>query len=239
MTHAALPKAMFFDMDGTILDWETDLETDWRAACVRGCDGQPGMPSAADLFAAITQARTAFWHDPVRATAGRMDLNLASRTIVADAMASLGHADARLAAQIAADYRTRRDAAIAPFPGAFTTLEALRARGIGMALITNGAAHSQRRSVERFGLGRYFDCVVIEGEFGCGKPDERVFRHALSSCGAEPGEAWMVGDNLEADIATPARLGMHTVWVDGGGHGLPAGSTITPHRTVRSIAELV
>lgn len=234
----ALPKAIFFDMDGTILDWETNLETDWRAACERGCAHLDGL-SAPTLFEAVTQARTEFWHDPVRATAGRMDLDLASRTIVADAMASLGHADPDGAAAIAADYRARRDAAIVPFPGAIETLQALRERGVRMALITNGAAKSQRRNVERFGLAPYFDCVVIEGEFGCGKPDERVFVHAMASCGVEPGDTWMVGDYIEADIVTPVRLGMHAVWVDGGGYGLPAGSAATPHRIVRSIAELV
>ena len=103
---------------------------------------------------------------------------------------------------------------IAPYAGAIETLEAIRARGIPMALITNGEANNQRRSVEKHALEQYFHCIVIEGEFGVGKPDESVFRHALSAVGVTPEQTWMVGDSLEADIATPHRLGMHTVWVD-------------------------
>ena len=128
---------------------------------------------------------------------------------------------------------------LALYPGATETLQRVRDRGMRMALITNGEGAMQRRSVERFGLADYFDCVIIEGEFGTGKPDVRVFRHALATCGVDTGDAWMVGDNLTADIATPHRLGMHTVWIDEAGEGLPAGATVTPHRIIRRIAELL
>jgi putative hydrolase of the HAD superfamily len=111
--------------------------------------------------------------------------------------------------------------------------------GLKMALITNGNAISQRRSVERFGLTPYFDCIVIEGEFGAGKPEERVFRHALDTCGVDPSRTWMVGDNLEADIVTPHRLGMHTIWVDEAGSGVPTDAVAKPHRSIRAVRELL
>jgi putative hydrolase of the HAD superfamily len=128
---------------------------------------------------------------------------------------------------------------MALYPGAIETLETLRDRGVAMALVTNGAAESQRQTIERFGIARYFQCIVIEGEFGCGKPDERVFHHALSSVTCEPQHAWFVGDNLEADIAVPRRLGMHTVWVDEAGSGVPDAAPATPHRIIRAISELL
>jgi putative hydrolase of the HAD superfamily len=126
-----------------------------------------------------------------------------------------------------------------PYPSAIDTLDALRARGVRMALLTNGEAKNQRRSVVQHKLEQYFDCVVIEGEFGIGKPDERVFRHALQACSSEPSSTWMVGDSLEADIAPTIALGMHTVWVDELGDGLPHTSKVHPHRIVRAISELV
>jgi putative hydrolase of the HAD superfamily len=66
-----------------------------------------------------------------------------------------------------------------------------------------------------------------------------VFRHAPASCGVEPLETWMVGDNLEADIATPRALGLHTVWIDEAGAGVPAESAVTPHRVIRRISEML
>ncbi|HEY8172936.1 MAG TPA: HAD family hydrolase [Dehalococcoidia bacterium] len=230
----ALPKAIFFDMDGTILDWQSGMEESWLASCEAHCDG---TFTAAAMHDAIRNRRTWFWDDHERATTGRMDLDAASRAIVAHAFDDMRIAHLDLAHRIADDYRARRDLAIAPYPGAFDTLQSCRDRGVRMALITNGNATTQRRNVERFGLPKYFDCVVIEGEFGCGKPDERVFHHALTSCGVEARDTWMVGDSLEADIATPVKLGMHTVWINS--DGVEPQDGITPHRTVKSIAELL
>ncbi len=230
------PKAVFFDLDGTILDWETGMEDSWLAACEQYCDG---AHTPAQLHEAIRTRRTWFWEDPDRAYRGRMDLDGASREIVAHAFVDLGVDDVRTAHRLADYYRALRTAAIAPYPGAIETLDAFHRRGIPLALITNGDARNQRRSVERYALERYFRCIVIEGEFGVGKPDERVFRHALAAAACAPAEAWMVGDNLAADIETPHRLGMHTVWVDAQARGLPDGATVRPHRIVRSIAELV
>ena len=232
----SVPQAIFFDMDGTILDWETGMEDSWLASCEKYCDG-PHTPG--QLHEAIRTRRTWFWADAERAYRGRMDLDGASREIVRHAFTDLCIDRLDVADSLADYYRAQRAAAIAPYPGATETLKALRERGIPLALITNGGARSQRVSVEKHALEQYFECIVIEGEFGCGKPDERVFRHALAATGCAPERAWMVGDNLAADIETPHRLGMHTVWVDARGAGLPDGAPVRPHRIVQSIAELV
>jgi putative hydrolase of the HAD superfamily len=223
-------------MDGTVLDWTTGMEESWLASCEKHCDGSH---APAQLHDAIRIRRTWFWDDAERAYRGRMDLDGASREIVRHAFADLGLDTVDVAHSLADYYRALRSAAIAPYPGAIETLQALRERGIPMALITNGEARNQRRSVEKHALAQYFDCIVIEGEFGAGKPDERVFRHALSAVGSDPAQTWMVGDNLEADIATPHRLGMHTVWVDAESRGLPKRAPVRPHRIVRTISELV
>jgi putative hydrolase of the HAD superfamily len=213
------------------------MEESWLASCEAHCDGELYLPTV--LHEAIRKRRTWFWDDPQRAMTGRMDLDAASREIVSCAFADLSLKDVALAHRIADDYRQRRFEVMAPYSGAVDVLETLRARGMRMALITNGNAISQRRSVERFGLAPYFDCVVIEGEFGVGKPDERVFLHALASCGVEAARTWMVGDSLEADIVKPLELGMHTVWIDEQGVGLPSADHPRPHRVITSIIELL
>lgn len=230
------PAAIFFDLDGTILDWRTGMEQCWRAACEAHSDGSF---EPARLHEAVRARRTWFWDDSERARVGRLDLDAASREIVRHAFADLALTDIDLAYSIADDYRARRVQFIAPYPGAIETLASLRARGIRTALLTNGGAAGQRQSVERFGLARYFDCVVIEGEFGVGKPDERVFRHALESVSATPEGTWMIGDSLEADIAPALALGMHAVWVAVDGVEPPAEPPLRPHRIVRSIRELL
>ena len=233
------PKAIFFDMDGTLVDWQTGMEDHWRDACATGCLSFDAAIDPAKLYDAVVARRTWFWDDDARSHRGRMDLDGASRQIVEHALADLGVANLKLATSIATDYRAQRAAALVCYPGAVETLEAIRARGITMALITNGEARNQRRTIEQCGIESYFGCIVIEGEFGCGKPDQRVFHHALAACNVDPADTWMVGDNHAADIVTPHALGMHTVWVDETGAGLPAHASVRPHRVIRAIAELI
>ena len=83
------------------------------------------------------------------------------------------------------------------------------------------------------------DAVVVEGEFGIGKPEPAVFRHALAAVGRQPHEAWMVGDDLAKDIAGGDAAGLHTVWVDSRHEGLPEAPAAHPHRIVHAIAELL
>lgn len=230
------PTAVFFDMDGTILDWQSGMEETWRASMERHNDGSYEVHAMHEL---IRTRRDWFWSDPERARTGRLDLDEASRVIVRSAFEDAGLTALEVADSIANWYRRERAKALVPYPGAIETLEAFRSRDIPLALLTNGGATSQRASVERHNLEAYFHCIVIEGEFGAGKPDERVFRHALQATGSEPETTWMVGDNLAADIAPAVELGMHAVWVDERGEGLPEGAPTTPHRIIRAITELI
>ena len=232
------PKAILFDLDDTILSASAHRHAIMADVAARYAPSVPGV-SAGDLLAALRDGAGDYWDDPARHREGRLDPTGATRAIAEIALTSLGASDAGpIAAKIAHDYMAAQDAALKPFPGAIETLERLREMGMPLALITNGGSKGQREKVVRFDLERYFDCIVIEGEFGVGKPDERVYRHALSELNAAPEDAWMVGDNLEWEVAVPQRLGLYAVWVDWEGGGLPEGSDVRPDRIVRAISEL-
>jgi putative hydrolase of the HAD superfamily len=88
-------------------------------------------------------------------------------------------------------------------------------------------------------LEPFFDYVLIEEEFGAGKPDPRVYLQALDQLHVAPGEAWMVGDHLEWDVAAPQQLGIFGIWHDFAGTGLPSPCTITPDRIIQTLIELL
>lgn len=232
-----LPRAMLLDMDDTILVDSAKADDCWRAVLHRFASRLSGLAPEA-LFAAIQDYRDWFWSDPERHRRGRLDLDAARQEIVAAALLRLGIDTPTLAGKMARAYSAQREDAMRPFPGAIKTLHWLRGRGVGLALLTNGAADPQRRKIEKWGLAPFFDCIVVEGEFGVGKPDERVYRHALAQLGVTPVEAWMVGDNLEWDVAAPQQLGMSGIWVDFAGTGLPAFSPVRPDRIIRTLSEL-
>jgi putative hydrolase of the HAD superfamily len=232
------PQAIIFDLDDTIIDDSSSVEPAWRSVCEEAAKQVQGLNADA-LLAALAPARRRFWSDPDRHREGRLNLRAATGRIVYEALRSLGLDLPALARQIAHRYRDLREAAARPFPGAIATLEGLRAMSIHLGLITNGSATSQRVKIERFDLARHFDSLIIEGEFGCGKPDKRVYVTTMRSLESQPDQTWSVGDNLEWDIAAPQRLGLYAVWVDVSGAGLPAGAQVEPDRVIRSIAELL
>jgi putative hydrolase of the HAD superfamily len=87
-------------------------------------------------------------------------------------------------------------------------------------------------------LAPFFDCIVIEGEFGAGKPDRRVYAYAIAQLDVQPEDVWMVGDNLEWDVAGPQQMGIKGIWIDSARLGPPEDSSVRPDLIVASLAEL-
>jgi HAD superfamily hydrolase (TIGR01458 family) len=73
-----------------------------------------------------------------------------------------------------------------------------------------------------------------------GKPSAAYFDAALAALDAEPGLTWMVGDDLEADIAGARSCGLRAVLVRTGKFRPDAveQSGITPDGIISSIAQL-
>ncbi len=231
------PKAILLDLDDTILADSESARCSWRTVSEQfalhvGCT--PG-----ELLATIRAYANWYWSDPERHRQGRLDLNASRREIVVAALGSMGIDNPPLAAEIAQAYIDLRDATVRPFDGVMDALRSFRDRGLRLALITNGNAAFQRSKIDKFGLARFFDCILIEGEFGVGKPDERVYRHVLDQLQVIPQETWMVGDHLEFDVSAPQRLGIYSIWVDVAGSGLPESSPVRPDRIIRTLSELI
>ena len=229
-------RALLLDLDDTLLDYSGGVDASWAEACRAHC-GRGGLDSAA-VIRAVAESRRSFWDDPERNRRERVNMPRAWQRIVEHALACLGVSPDGLARTIAEDFAARRRATLRLFPDTLACLERLRERGVPLGLVTNGDAAQQRDKVQRFGLARFFGAIVIEGEFGAGKPDEVVYRHALDTLGAEPPDAWMVGDNLDFDVAGAQRLGVRGVWLDRPGRGLPAGSPVRPDEIIRSLSAL-
>ena len=238
MTSAKVPRAVLLDLDDTIVAFSASALPCWQSICERFAPRIEGLTAKA-LFEAIQESRDWFWQDAERARWGRLDLQAARYAVVTEAFARLGMAAPDWAHEMADTYAAERDEMVELLPGALESLRFLKAQGVRLGLLTNGPARAQQRKLERFNLTPLFDVIVIEEEFGAGKPDLRVFQHALAQLQVQPAEAWMVGDRLELDIAPAQQLGIRAVWIDPTGTGLPAASPAQPDETVSSLAELV
>lgn len=126
-----------------------------------------------------------------------------------------------LSDKLADIYSVISDQMVHLFPSTIKTLEKLKETGVRLGMITNGNCESQWSKINRFGLAKYFDRILIEGEVGYGKPDIRIYKSALSFFNVSPDVIWMVGDNLVWDIKAPQSLGIYGIWHDHCKIGLP------------------
>jgi putative hydrolase of the HAD superfamily len=228
-------RALLLDLDDTLLDYSGGVDACWEAACATAA----GELAQAPLVAALAETRRAFWSDPEHNRRERVHMVRAWTRIATLALEQCG-GDQRLGAAIAEAFAARRRSVMALFPDALQVLTTLRERGTPLGLVTNGDAREQRAKIERHDLARFFDAMVIEGEFGAGKPDAAVYRTALSGLGVAPGpEVWMVGDHLEFDVAGPQRVGLRAAWLDRPGLGVPAESAVCPDRILRGLVDLL
>jgi putative hydrolase of the HAD superfamily len=121
--------------------------------------------------------------------------------------------DIALAEELAERFPLERRTRHEVFPDVEPALAELR-ESHTLALVTNGASCLQREKLAASGLGDYFEIVVVSGEFGVGKPDPSIFRHALSQLRSDGSGAVMVGDNLTRDIDGAIAAGLEGVWIN-------------------------
>ena len=232
------PQAILFDMDDTLISSFKGHPRDvWRRTLDQfhaDLDHSTLDATADALYGAALE----FWSDVSRHKAARLDLVRTRREITGIGLRQVGVVDQNLAHQIADALHELRDREMSLFPHAHETLDLLRAAGVRLALITNGATQPQWEKIRRFDFERRFDHIQVEGDVGFGKPEPEAYLHALRAVGADTQSAWMVGDNLEWEVAAPKRLGIHTVWHDHTGNGLPDNAPAQPDRIIRGLAEL-
>jgi putative hydrolase of the HAD superfamily len=236
-----LPRAMLIDMDDTILSAYGRPEIAWHHIAAEFADELAPLPPPVVAGAVLSFARD-FW--ATAEPAWRLKLGEARRLSVQggfDALAAAGHQQlpADLAIRIADRFSAYREEEMFIFPGAHDAIDRLRTLGVKLALVTNGAADTQRAKVERFELAHRFHHIQIEGEHGFGKPEERAYLHAMDALGVTAEHTWMIGDNLEWEVEVPQKLGIYAIWMDVHGDGLPPGSTVKPDRIIRSLGELL
>ena len=100
---------------------------------------------------------------------------------------------------------------IRPVPGAGETLDALRSRGVRLALLSNATSGRYVAGViDRMGWRGYFDPLVVSADIGVRKPRPEAFRAVLDRWPHDPDEIAMVGDSLYHDVKGAQALGLVT-----------------------------
>jgi putative hydrolase of the HAD superfamily len=231
------PRGILLDLDDTILRYSAAGWDCWRALWAREVAERFDVDEDA-FVEALRRSAGEYWSDPVRSEAGRMDPWTARRRIVEGGLEALGMEAPGLAGALAEAFVREREDLVRPFEGAIEAVRELRGMGLALGLVTNGLSSFQRAKIERWELADLFDVIVVESEFGAGKPDAAVYHHALGALALGAEEAWMVGDDLDWDVAGAQAVGVRGVWHDWEGSGLPADAAVRPDEIIGRLAEL-
>src|SRR5262249_54106431 len=98
-------------------------------------------------------------------------------------------------------------------PDTAEVLDALRARGLTLAVVSNADGRVEADLV-RCGLGSRFATIVDSHLVGVEKPDPEIFALALRRLGAAADAALYVGDILAVDVLGARRAGLDAVLLD-------------------------
>ncbi len=119
--------------------------------------------------------------------------------------------------------------ATASLPQALGTLDALRAAGLRLAVVSNAAPASEPL-LDIHGLRTRVDAVVLSCSIGVLKPDPRIYRVALDALRIDAADAAFVGDGGDNELRGARGLGLRTLLVE---RGLPHTVAARADATVR------
>lgn len=127
---------------------------------------------------------------------------------------ALGIDEPEFGAELAERFPAERRNSPFVYDETFNVLDELKGK-YQLLLLTNGSPDLQNTKLGITPeLVPYFDHIVISGAFGRGKPDPSIFEHALTLMSLHKDEVLMVGDNLMTDILGASRVGIKSVWIN-------------------------
>jgi len=188
------PKAILFDIGGTVLDERRyDLEAGVRTVVGRETD----VAEVCREFRAEVLDK--------RASDREVDLPrwLAKRLSLRDDMEMLE------------DKLWDAIATLVPVSGIEDVLRRLKSDRIPFAAISNApfCGRILEGNLEKYGLRSYFQFVVSSADVGFRKPAAMIFETALTRLGVTAEQTWFIGDTLKEDIVGAAKVGLQTIWI--------------------------
>ncbi len=217
-------KAIFFDIDGTLMDFKAAERSAFcRAMKMRGID----RPE--ERYPRYTAFNKSLWESMERGEITRDEL-LGMRYTRFFEMEGL-EASAEGLEDI---YRANLADEHQLMDGAIDILEYCSAR-YPLYIVTNGIADTQHKRIDDAGIRKYFKKIYISEEIGYSKPDKGYFDYCMNDAGlTDPAEILIIGDSVSSDMLGGLNAGLKTCWMN------PEGNTpkLKIDHEIRHLSEL-
>jgi beta-phosphoglucomutase len=105
---------------------------------------------------------------------------------------------------------------IEPVPGVIDFLREIERQGIIRAVATSASEIRTFSTIERLGLGGFFDAVITASDAAAGKPDPLVYRMACERIRLNPSEG-LAFDDAPAGVQSATKAGMRCIGVASNG----------------------
>lgn len=215
-----LPKLVIFDLDGTLLDSVPDL-----ASAIESMLLDLGRPAAGI--------------ERVRDWVGNGSAVLVRRALAGSIeFASVDEQEAEVAHQVFLQAYSGGHALTSVYPGVMAFLDALKGRGIPMAVATNKPERFVAPLLEEKGMLGYFDWLVGGDTLPVQKPDPAALHWIMQKAGVAVADTLFIGDSRN-DVLAGQAAGVKVVAVSYGyNHGRPV-SLENPDLLVDSLDVLI
>jgi phosphoglycolate phosphatase len=202
MNNGSWPRAVLFDLDGTLIDSAPDIH-----AAVNELLGRRGLGPLS--------------LDQVKSMVGHGTKKLVERVLTATAGPPLPkELDAEYATMLEI-YGRHLTGFTTLLPGAREMLDSLRNDGVGLGIVTNKPQRFIETILQHFGLLSVFGAVIGSDAGVATKPAPDMLFAALETLGVEPEDAVMVGDSA-SDVQAARAAGLQAVIRRGGYTSEPA-----------------
>jgi phosphoglycolate phosphatase len=190
-TAGGWPRAIVFDLDGTLVDSAPDIREAMNEAF--------GLLGTAPFT--LAEVKTMIGGGAPAAIRRASELR----------EVTLGRADlARVTARFYEVYAAASGRGQGLFPGAHELLGQLKSQGVALAICTNKAQAITDIAVEALGIAGYFGAIVGARDDLAKKPDPAPVRLALGGIAASADGALMIGDS-GADIGAAKAAGLPSI----------------------------
>lgn len=204
-------KAVFIDIDGTILDFEACVEESMRLGLI-----ERGIEYKDEMLEVFHRINNVFWRDLEQ---GKITFEDILEKRWATVFEALGiDLDGP---EFESYFRGRLHESAIPMEGSFEMLEYLSGK-YRIFAASNGPHDQQVARLKKAGMLCFFEEVFTSGKIGAEKPTKEFFEYCFDKIGdIKPEETVILGDSLTSDMKGGYDFRMKTIWLNLNGKEKP------------------